>query len=203
MPEGPVEAHEGRDTPPQVAGSGDGTAAPAFWSRQTPRVVVKADLLPALIALVSVSLLGVPLGWLWSRLAPAHASVLTSGGELSMMPVESYHRFDALAVFLLITASAGVLLGALLWLVRSRRGPVVLVAGVLGSLACAWLASKLGTMFAGGLHPMPAEPQVGELITMPPEIDTPSAVLLQPFALALVYGLATSWNALDDLGRRE
>ncbi len=201
MPEGPVEAHEGRDGPPRAAGSEEGTAAPAHWYGQTPRVVVKADMLPALIALVSVSLFGVPLGWLWSRLAPAHASVLTSGGELSMVPVESYHRFDALAIFLLITASAGVLLGALLWLVRSRRGPVVLVAGVLGSLACAWLASELGMMFAGGLHPMPTDPRVGELITMPPEIDAPSAILLQPFALSLVYGLAASWNALDDLGR--
>lgn len=204
MPEGPAETHGSRATPLRVppAGPEDGPAAFAASRAQTPRVVVKADLLPALSVLSLVALLGVPVGWVWSRLAPAHASALTGSGDLTMVPMESYHRFDALAVFLLLTAAVGILTGAASWMVRGRRGPVVLVAAVLGSLLAAWLATKLGTSFASDLYPMPPAPKVGDLVTMPPKVGPLAVILLQPFTAALVYGLAASWNGFDDLGRR-
>ncbi|MBE9374238.1 DUF2567 domain-containing protein [Saccharopolyspora sp. HNM0983] len=166
-----------------------------------PRPVVRADLLPALSAASLIALLGVPLGWIWSRLAPPEHGVLAPGGTTSSL-VESYHEFDALALFLLLSAGFGVLVGAVLWLVRSRRGPVLLVGAAIGSLLAAWLGMQLGGSFAAALHPPPADPAVGQPVARAPEIGTGWAVLVQPLTCALTYGLAASWNGFDDLGRR-
>lgn len=204
MPEGPAEAHGARAAPmrvPSAGPQGGPDAVPPAWA-QTSRVVVKADLLPALSVLSLVSLLGVPVGWLWSRLAPPQDSAVSSGGELVPVLVESYHRFDALAIYLLLGAATGVLTGAALWMLRRRRGPAVLVGAVLGSLIAAWLGMRMGVFFASGLYPTPRAPQVGDLVVVAPELTNPAAVVSQPLAVTLVYGLAASWNGFDDLGRR-
>jgi hypothetical protein len=167
-----------------------------------PAVVVKADLLPAISAMSLIALLGVPLGWVWSRLAPPQDKVLGPGGSAESLMVESYHAFDAIAIFALLSFAAGLLASAVLWRMRRRRGPVLLLGGVLGSLVASWLGVSMGTAFAGGLYPMPANPAVGDLITIAPQINTQWVLLVQPFAAALGYGVAVSWNGLDDLGRR-
>lgn len=167
-----------------------------------PRVVVKADLLPAVSAVSLISLLGLPIGWVWSRLAPPQESVLGLQGRLTPLLVEAYHGFDAIAIFALIAFAAGLLTSSVLWLVRRRRGPVLLIAGALGSVVASWLGVQLGASFAGGLYAMPANPQLGDLITVAPEVGTYWVLLVQPLAVALGYGLAASWNGLDDLGRR-
>ncbi|MEU6129096.1 DUF2567 domain-containing protein [Saccharopolyspora sp. NPDC047091] len=170
---------------------------------RTSRVAVRADLLPALSALSLVALLGMPLGWVWSRLAPPQASLLgRSGTPVPAQIVESYHEFDALALFLLLSFATGIVTAAVLWTFRRRRGPVLLVAAALGSLVSAWLAMRMGSTFAGELYPWPADLGYGSALTVPPAVGTSWAVLVQPFGLALGYGLAASWNGFDDLGRR-
>lgn len=186
----------------ETDGNPEPAAAPEIPAR-TARVAVRADLLPALSTLSLVGLLGMPLGWLWSRLAPPQRSVLTvEGRPVPVEVVESYHEFDALALFLLLTFGAGVLTAAVLWAVRRRRGPVLLVGAVLGSLVAAWLAMRMGATFAGQLYPMPTAPAAGDELAVAPEVRTGWAVLVQPLGVALVYGLAASWNGFDDLGRR-
>ncbi len=119
---------------------------------------VRAVLGPALGALCAVAVLGLPLGWLWSRLAPPElvmrsGRAATPGGVLPFAG-QSVHRFDDMAVFLLLGLAAGVLTGAALWLLlRRRRGPLVLVAGVLGSLVAAWLAMRSGLWLAAARYP--------------------------------------------------
>nr|WP_246330889.1 DUF2567 domain-containing protein [Saccharopolyspora hordei] len=167
-----------------------------------PRVVVKADLLPAVSAVSLVALLGLPLGWLWSRLAPPQQSVLGPNGSLTPLLVESYHAFDAIAIFSLLSFGTGLLTSSALWWVRRRRGPVLLVAGVLGALLASWIGVRTGASFAAELYPVPTDPQLGDLVTVAPEISTWWVLLVQPLAVALGYGLAASWNGLDDLGRR-
>lgn len=166
-----------------------------------PRPVVRADLLPAISAISLIALLGVPLGWIWSRLAPPEHSVLAPGGTTTSL-VESYHEFDALALFLLLSMAFGLLVGAVLWLVRRRRGPVMLLGGAIGSLLSAWLGVQMGASFAASVHPPPPEPEMGQLIVLAPEVGTGWAVVAQPLACALAYGLAAAWNGFDDLGRR-
>lgn len=175
----------------------------AHFRYEPPRVVVKADILPAVSALSTVALLGLPLGWVWSRLALPKESVITESGDLvPLMLVESYHEFDGLGLFLLLSFAMGVLVAAGLWMLRERRGPVMLLAGVLGSLVAAWLGMRTGTSLAAGLYPAPARPEVGGLVSVAPELSQQWAVLAAPLAVALAYGLATAWNGMDDLGRR-
>lgn len=204
MPEGPVEVHGARAKPVRVppAGPEDGPAAYPAWKAQNPKVVIKADLLPAVSVLSLVALLGMPLGWLWSRLAPPQESTIDRSGNVVPVLVESFHRFDALAIFMLFSTALGVLTGAAVWMLRGRRGPVILLAAVLGSAVAAWLGMRVGTGFAAGLYPMPSSPKVGDVFLVAPEVTEFAALLCQPLAVALVYGLAASWNGLDDLGRR-
>ncbi|SDK07646.1 Protein of unknown function [Actinopolyspora mzabensis] len=167
-----------------------------------PGVVFGADLLPALSVLSLVTLLGFPLGWIWARLAPPQESTMTRDGELVPVLVESYHGFDGLAVFLLLSSACGVLVAAAVWQLRGRRGPVLLVATALGSLLSAWLGMRLGTSFAAGMYPVPDTLRPGDLVTVAPRLGTWVALLGQPLTGALTYGLLVSWNGLDDLGRR-
>lgn len=201
-PDGSVEADGSRAQPNAVSGPEDDSAFLPVFAAEQSKVVVKSDLLPAVSALGLLSLFGLPLGWVWSRLAPAQQSNVVDGGTTSSVLVESYHSFDALAIFLLLSGGLGVLVGAATWMLRSRRGPVFLLGAVLGAAVAGWLGARVGSAFAAGLYPLPAEPQVGDLVTMAPSIDTPWALLMAPLGVALTYGLAASWNGLDDLGRR-
>lgn len=198
MPEEREETRERAGVPP----SGPEEGPLPVSSTQRPRVEVRADLLPSLSVLSAIAMLGLPLGWLWARLAPPQDSALASTGRVLPLMVEDYHRFDALGIFLLLGLAAGAISGYALWLLRGRRGPVVLIAGAAGSLLASWLAIRTGAAFAAGLYPPPARPRAGEVIQVAPEVRTSWAVLAQPLALSIAYGLAASWNGLDDLGRR-
>lgn len=204
MADSPVEPGGTRAAPERIEPATGPEAEPVVPRLVVPppRVVVKADLLPAVSAVSLISLLGLPIGWVWSRLAPPQESVLGAQGKLTPLLVEGYHGFDAIAIFALLAFAAGLLTSSVLWLVRRRRGPVLLIAGVIGSVVASWLGVQLGASFAGGLYAMPANPQLGDLITVAPEVSTYWVLLVQPLAFALGYGLAASWNGLDDLGRR-
>ncbi|MGJ7906092.1 DUF2567 domain-containing protein [Actinopolyspora sp. H202] len=198
MSEQPVEGPE-----EGYAAERDSVARRQLRTRaQRPGVVFGADLLPALSVLSLVTLLGFPLGWIWARLAPPRESTMTPEGELVPVLVESYHEFDGLAVFLLLSSACGVLVAAVVWQLRGRRGPVLLVATVLGSLLSAWLGMRLGTSFAAGMYPVPNTLRPGDLVAVAPRLDTWVGLLGQPMTVALTYGLVASWNGLDDLGRR-
>ena len=170
-----------------------------------PRVVVRADLLPALRVLCVVAMLGLPLGWLWSRLAPAEIVSVVAGrraGEIGLTPLlgQSEHRFDAMAAFVLFGLAAGVLTGVALWLVRSLRGPVVLIGAVLGSLAAAWFAMRIGLWLAGWRYPL-GDFRLGDVVTRAPVLASAWVIVVQPFGVAVAYSLAVSWHGSDDLGR--
>jgi hypothetical protein len=203
VPEGPVEPHGTRATPVRVAPAQpeEGAVLLAGLRSVTPRVVVRADLLPAAGALSVTALVGVPLGWVWSRLSPPQESTLSADGDMTPMLMQSYHEFDALAIFLLLGFAVGLLTGAVLWTLRNQRGPVMFVAGVLGSLVAAWLAIRTGMAFAAAEYPMPVAPKVGVPVAVAPKVTTVWAVVAPPLGVALAYGLAASWNGMDDLGR--
>nr|WP_243859366.1 DUF2567 domain-containing protein [Amycolatopsis arida] len=170
--------------------------------RERPRVVVKADLLPAIIVLSMVSLVGMPLGWLWARLAPPQRKRVMPEGEPVPLQLESWHRFDDLAIFLLLGLGAGVLAGVVLWLLRERRGPVLLVAAVAGSLVAGWVGTQLGPSLAKDRYPVAGAPNVGDVLTLAPVLESGWVLLAMPMGLSLAYGVLAAWNGHDDLGRR-
>jgi hypothetical protein len=166
------------------------------------RAVVRADLLPGLGVLGAVAVLGVPLGWLWSRLVPPEFVVLSAraAGPDGVLPFvgQSAHRFDGMATFVLLGLAAGVLTGAALWLLRPRRGPLVLVAAVLGSLIAGWLAMRVGLWLAAGRYPDLSG--AGMAFPRAPVLESAWVVIVQPFGAAVAYSLAVVWNNADDLG---
>jgi Protein of unknown function (DUF2567) len=176
---------------------------PMDSSPHRPRVVIRADLRPALGVLCAVAVSGLPLGWLWSRLAPPElvglpASVAGAGGVLPLIG-QSEHRFDDMATFLLLGIAAGVLTGAALWLLRQRRGPVVAVAAILGSLLAAWLAMRVGLSLADAYYPDVAS--TGVVFPRAPVLESSWVIIAQPFGAAVAYCVTTAWNRREDLGR--
>jgi Protein of unknown function (DUF2567) len=169
--------------------------------RQRTGAFHRGDLLDAVIVLSAVALVGIPLAWLWSSLAPPQVSVLQADGVLGALPPESQHRFDDLALFVLLGTAVGVLSGAAAWLLRQRRGPLALLGLAAGSLLAAWLAMRIGLSFADGRYAdaiRTARPD--SVVRAGPRLESAWALIAQPLAAVLTYGVAAATNSLDDLG---
>jgi hypothetical protein len=174
---------------------------PYVWHRPPAKVVIKPDLLPAIMVLSLIPLAGMGIGWLWSRLAPPQRFLILEDRQVPL-PVESYHRFDDLAVFTLLCLGAGIATGVAVWFLRERRGPVIMVAAVLGSAIGAWLAMKLGVAWAEGRFTVTGTPKVGDLVDKAPMLESGWGIVCWPLMTALVYGALAAWSGQDDLGRR-
>jgi hypothetical protein len=203
--EQPVEQPVARSMPEVWAPPVDSNGRPLPFVLPIPRpaVVVKADLLPAISVASTAALVGLPLAWIWSRIAPAIPGALNSAGKAVPLPSPyGYHRFDDLAIFMLMGLGAGLATGVAMWMLRSRRGPVILVAGVLGALIGGWLAMHTGVSFAAGHYALTTAPQAGSVFTIAPRLETGWVVVVQPLGAALAYGVLAAWNGTNDLGRR-
>jgi hypothetical protein len=174
---------------------------PYVWHRPPAKVVIKPDLLPAASVLSLVSLVGLGIGWLWSRLAPPQRLLVLEDRQVPL-PVESYHRFGDLAVFTVLCLGAGVATGIGVWFLRERRGPVIMIAAVLGSAVGGWLALKVGIAWAEGRYPVTGTPKVGDLVDKAPMLESGWGILAWPMMTALLYGVLSAWSGKDDLGRR-
>lgn len=183
-------------------GSGPAWPSTLHVPAQPPRVVVKADLLPAVIVLAVVAVLGLPLGWLWSWIAPPERVLVVDGGQVIPLELESWHRFDDLAIYGLLGLAAGVCTGVAIWFLRERRGPVMMIGATLGALLGAWLGARVGVAIADGHYALASAPVVNSVMNTAPRIESFWVVVAQPLATVLVYGLAAGWNGRDDLGRR-
>jgi hypothetical protein len=175
----------------------------ALFPTRRPTVVVRADLLPAVSVVSTAALVGLPLGWIWSRIAPAIPGVLGASGQPVPLPSPyGYHRFDDLAIFLLMGLVAGIATGVAIWMLRERRGPVIMLAGVLGAVIGAWLAMHTGTSFAAGHYALATAPKAGQVFDIAPRLETSWGIIAQPLGVALAYGVLAAWNSTNDLGRR-
>jgi hypothetical protein len=186
-----------------TATSAQPPAYPLYVPPHLPaRVVIKPDLLPAVSVLSTVAIFGIAIGWLWSRLAPPQLVRQVSPTQRFPLTSEDYHPFDDLAVFGVLALGAGIVTAVAVWFLRERRGPVVLVAAVLGGLVAAWLAMQTGVSFGQSRFPVPGAPKVGDVFALAPKIDSAWVVVAWPFTTALVYGALAAWSNSDDLGRR-
>jgi hypothetical protein len=167
-----------------------------------PKVHIKADLLPAVSVFSIIALVGIPVAWIWAQLAPSQLKAVAQNGVLIPLTAESYHRFDSVAIFVALGLAAGFVVGVAVWFLRERRGPVVMLAAVLGSLAAAFMAAMLLGAFTSGMYPTPSAVKLGDVVSVAPKLESMWAVLAQPLATALAYGVLAAWNGMDDLGRR-
>ncbi|SDO08823.1 DUF2567 domain-containing protein [Lentzea jiangxiensis] len=174
-----------------------------YYLRPRPKVVVKRDLLPGLVVALTTFAAGLPAACLWSWLAPAQLKIVSAqDGKFYPIGVESYHRLDALMVFVLIGLGAGVVTGISVWLLRQRRGPVAMLGMTAGSFGAAWFAQYLGGSLAAGRYPMPSTIKANDTLLVAPALETWWGILAWPLGAALAYGCCAAWNGLDDLGRR-
>lgn len=163
----------------------------------------KADLPGAVSVLSLVSLLGLPLAWGWARLAPPQLSVVQADGTLGALPPESQHRFDDLALFVLLGLAVGALSAVAVWLLRQRRGPLTLLALAAGSLIAAWLAMRTGLSFAEGRYAEAVRAAApNDVVAAVPRLESRWVLVAQPLAAVLAYSVAAAINGMDDLGRR-
>jgi hypothetical protein len=170
------------------------------------RVLVRPDLPAALGVVAAVAALGVPLGLLWSWLAPAEVLAVlvdpaTGRTGVLTLPGQSEHRFDGMAILLLLELAAGVLTSAALWQLRWRRGPVVLAAAVLGGLLAGWLATRIGLALVDWYYPDLSDARPGDVVQRAPVLESGWVVVAQPFSTAMVYSVMVAWNGTEDLGR--
>ncbi len=178
------------------------------------------DVRPVLRTVLAVLVGGLLLGVLWALVAPGQKTVTTATGASAGLAAESDHVFDATAVFFLLACAFGVVVGALAWRVRDRRGPVMLFGIAVASTAGAWLAARVGTWLAGPLtdrNPVgvlldraeasssgtPGPPIPATLATVPAEIGSFWMVLGAGVGAVLAYLLCAIALGVDDLGRPE
>ncbi|TQF73739.1 DUF2567 domain-containing protein [Rhodococcus spelaei] len=133
-------------------------------------------------------------------LVPAQHFLVLSGGRATSLTSESNHQFDAVALFLCLGLILGVLSAVAVWLWRSVRGAVVLAGLLIGSMVGTAAAALVGLGVARLRFPEVTDVTVGQIVPATPGIGTPMALILQPFAAALVYLLLVSLNPRDDLG---
>ncbi|GAA1669763.1 hypothetical protein GCM10009830_14490 [Glycomyces endophyticus] len=105
---------------------------------------VGRDLLAAGVLAVVLAALGFPFAMLWQIVTPRVEFVVVDGGWAS---VETYPEgyIEGDLVFAGIGLALGILAAALAWsAMRERRGPVLLLGLVVGSVACQFVAWKIG-----------------------------------------------------------
>ncbi|MGW4120457.1 DUF2567 domain-containing protein [Nocardia sp. NPDC004711] len=147
--------------------------------------------------LVAVSALA---GVVWAFLAPAEQLLVVEPDRGTALTGESMHRFDALAIFVLIGIVLGVLGTAAAWRWRRARGPVLLSGILLGSLGGAFLMKVVGEVVAEQLHTRPQHPALHSIVDFAPAVEGWAALIAQPLAAAVVALLLTALSTSDDLG---
>ena len=174
------------------------------------------DVLAASVLAVVVGVAGLLLGVLWALTAPSELVVVAAGGTAPLSD-ETSHLFDATALFALLAMAFGVVAGAAAWRLRARRGPLMLVAAVVGALAGAYVAARLGTAIAPGSAPVgvlldraraagdgvPGPPVPATLATVPAALGSWWTVTLAGLGAALGYLLPAIWLGAEALDRDE
>jgi hypothetical protein len=157
-------------------------------TRAAARVVVAAVALAALC------------GAAWGFLAPAQQLLVIEPDRGVPLTGESYHRFDALALFV----CAGVLVGAVTalsaWQWRRMRGPVlfvgVFVGAAVGNVAM-WL---IGEWVARLHHPRPAHAPLHAIVDLAPTVGSDAGLYAAPFTASVVMAALVLLSPRDDLG---
>ncbi|HEV7826792.1 MAG TPA: hypothetical protein VGP02_18005 [Mycobacteriales bacterium] len=177
-------------------GPGDAAAPLSFRAAFAPR-----DLLGAGVVAVAIAAVGVPVGLLWAALGPRASVLITADGAVSAenrpeVFVGADGSFGALGI------AAGFLLGAGVYFWRRGRGPWMAIGLAVGSLAGAYVASKVGHQVGLGTYEklLAGEP-TGQRFQRPVGLRADGMLFLQPLVAVVVYVLAAGWSRFGDLGR--
>ncbi|MEC3958529.1 DUF2567 domain-containing protein [Nocardia sp. CDC153] len=165
--------------------------------------VVMREVRAAAVVFAALAAVSALAGVVWAYLAPAEQLLVVEPDRGTALTGESMHRFDALAIFVLIGIVLGVVGTAAVWRWRRVRGPILLCGILLGSLAGAFLTKVVGEAVAEQLHTRPKHPAVHTIVEFAPSVEGWAALIAQPLAAAVVVLLLTALSTSDDLGTGE
>jgi hypothetical protein len=164
------------------------------------------------VALLVMILLGIPLGLIWSAVAPGVPVVQTENGALLAQPQpEEFIAADGW--FSLLGFGLGVLVAIAAWLVLRRyRGPLGMVLVVLGMIGAAVLAWQVGRHIGlAGYERLLQTAPPGETFSKPPDlhggqfemvlgfIPRIQDLLVPAFGAAVMYTLLAGWSRYPGL----
>jgi len=167
----------------------------------------------ALAVAGGVAASGAPLALLWLAVAPKVKLLMTSEGPVYASPTPEQFVADD-GWFLFLTVGVGLLTALAVWgLARRYRGPGLLVAITVGSLAASLLAAWLGRYIAlNQFHTVLAHTAAGTEFHGPALLRTSlggwwhrlwptlhGVVLAQPIAAALMYTLLAAFHVSPEL----
>lgn len=126
------------------AGAPRSGSATTYGGRERSERTIGRDLAAAGLLAAVLTALGFPAAMLWQIVSPRVEFVVLEGG---WAPIETYPRgyVEADLVFAGIGLVLGVLAAAFSWAsMRDRRGPLMLLGLVIGSIGCQVVAWKIG-----------------------------------------------------------
>lgn len=199
--------------PPYVAYPGHPTYPDPPSSAGEPDGSPNRDAVIALAGVVLITLLGAPLGLLWSALSPTVPFVKADEGAYTADPQpEGFIAADGW--FSLLGLGFGILAAVGVWLVlRRQRGPLGLLVGMVGCFGAALVAWKLGRQIGladfehllatapPGTHlDKPADLRAGGIERWRGLLPVPKGDLLLPgFGAVVTYTLLAGWSRWPSL----
>lgn len=178
------------------------TVAGAAPGRLSAEVVKREGRAAALVflAVAAFSALG---GVVWAYLAPAEQLLVVEPDRGAPLTGESTHRFDAVAIYVLIAMVVAVLTAVATWRWRRVRGPILLVGLLAGAALGSSLMRWVGEAVAEQLHTRPAHPPVRSIVEIAPIVEGWPVLLVQPLLAALIVLIMAALSTSDDLGSGE
>lgn len=184
-------------------------------------MVAKRELGSALIVALAVGTGGVALGFVWYLVAPPLPLKKVEGG-LAYLGPDPEQPVAADGWFVILGFAFGIIAAVLVWhLARSKRGPLQLIGLILGAIAAAFVAWKVGIDIADqSYQKRVAEAKLGDIVERPIDLavtDTRNCLpfldrcftlsggdLLVPALGGVVgYTLLAGWSRWPGLRREE
>ncbi|GAA0219960.1 DUF2567 domain-containing protein [Cryptosporangium japonicum] len=161
--------------------------------------VAWGDLVAAVILALVLAATGLGTGALWSWIGPHVPVLMTANGPIL---AEYYGESSAgqQATFGGLALVVGLLAGPIAYVIRRRRGPIVLIGLAAGCLAAAWISWKFGVWVGQSEYESLLQIAApGREFEMPVELDARGLLFLEPLVAVLGYVLVAAWSRYPDL----
>jgi hypothetical protein len=158
--------------------------------------VTRAELVFAARVVGALLLVGILVGLLWRLWATTPTRGLAYYNN-TIVPDETEGFISSDGRFVLLTGLVGLAAGALVWLRRSRRGPIAVGALTVGTVAASALSDLTGNLVGGGST---AGKLGTQLPRLPLEVHATGLLFTEGTLALLVYLLCALFAARDDLG---
>lgn len=167
---------------------------------QRSRPFSRAELGVAAIIVAALAILGVGVGLLWTAISPHVAVVITADGP-SWQANGGDEFFAGEGAFALLSIVLGLHSGIAVWFAARRwRGPILLIALVIGSLTGALIAWQVGKHVGlDAYRELLRNTDVGREFERPVEVRSKGMLLLQALSATATYLWLACWKVHPDL----